>query len=245
MRGLLFIRAILAVSLCQMNTARSLGRSDDEARLSSRFARCAQPKEPCGASGHMTVKGWALTGKPVDQVCSYPPPSCQRPCGVFFHFFKLAAGLVMGKGTLGPLFPASNVSWVETYSLAHEPTMGKLTAARRERWPTATVLRHPMERLIAQFFATAESPEEYGSFALWVAKHSRPPPRRGNDGTTKLWIELDNAYVKVFSSFNGRRAATIAAQARRERGERPLNRVEMAALASRLERPQRAGAGSC
>jgi hypothetical protein len=205
-----------------------------------RYARCLQPKEPCGASGHMTMKGWALTGKSVDEVCSKPPPHCARPCGVFFHFFKLAAGLVMGQGTLGPLFPASNISWVETYSLAHEPTKTKLLQARLRRWPTATVLRHPMERLVGQFFATAETAEEYDNFHVWVAKHSKAPPRRGNDGATKLWIELDNAYVKVFSSFNGRRAATIAAQKLKERGEPPPSRAQMAALASQLANPRAA-----
>ena len=50
---------------------------------------------------------------------------------------------------------------------------------------------------MAQFFATAETEAEYGDLSLWVAKHSAPPPRRGNDGITKFWIELDNAYVKA------------------------------------------------
>lgn len=205
------------------------------------FERCSAPRsEPCGASGHMTMKGWQLTGKPVEEVCSTPPEHCKRPCGVFFHFFKLAAGLVMGQGTLGPMFPATNLSWVETYSLAHEPTMIKLKEARSRRWPTITVLRHPMERLIGQFFATAESTDEYDSFRFWMEKHSKPPPRRGNDGSTKLWIELDNAYVKVFSGFNGRRAATIVAQSRKARGEPPLNRDEMARLAARIPDPEAA-----
>ena len=162
------------------------------------------------------------------------------PLRRILSFLKLAAGLVMGQGTLGPLFPASNISWVETYSLAHEPTKTKLLQARLRRWPTATVLRHPMERLVGQFFATAETAEEYDNFHVWVAKHSKAPPRRGNDGATKLWIELDNAYVKVFSSFNGRRAATIAAQKLKERGEPPPSRAQMAALASQLANPRAA-----
>ena len=31
----------------------------------------------------------------------------------------------------------------------------------------------------------------------WISLHSKPPPRRGNDGSTHLLFELDNAQVKV------------------------------------------------
>ena len=93
---------------------------------------------------------------------------------------------------------------------------------------------------MAQFFATSESRPEYESFGAWVKLHSKPPPRRGNDGSTKLWIELDNAYVKVLSAFNGRRAATAAALRRKERGEPAPSREEMALLAAHLEDPRAA-----
>jgi len=100
------------------------------------------------------------------------------------------------------------------------------------------VLRHPIERLIAQYFATAETAAEYDSFAHWVALHSKPPPRRGNDGATKLWIELDNAVVKVMSGFDGRRAATLETVRRKKLGLPNMSRRELEHFATTLPDPQ-------
>ena len=100
------------------------------------------------------------------------------------------------------------------------------------------VLRHPIERLIAQYFATAETTAEYDSFAHWVQLHSKPPPRRGNDGATKLWIELDNAIVKVMSGFDGRRAATLETVRRKKLGLPSLSRRELEHFATTLQDPQ-------
>jgi len=122
-------------------------------------------------------QGWKLTGKPVDDVCSPVPRQCKRPCGVHFHYFKLSAGFAVGSGILGPLFSQSNMSWVETYTLAHPKTDARLRRAQESRWPTVTVLRDPLERLLAQYFATAETEAEYLDLGLWVEKHSAPPPR--------------------------------------------------------------------
>lgn len=102
----------------------------------------------------------------------------------------------------------------------------------------AQVLRHPVERLIAQYFATAEMAAEYDSFAHWVNLHSKPPPRRGNDGATKLWIELDNAIVKVMSGFDGRRAAIGEAVRRQKVGLPSLSKQELQRFATTLQDPQ-------
>ena len=56
-----------------------------------------------------------------------------------------------------------------------------------------------MDRILAQYFATAESAAEYADFGVWVAANSLPPPRRRNDGATQYTHELDNGYVKVRS----------------------------------------------
>jgi hypothetical protein len=59
------------------------------------------------------------------------------------------------KGLLDPLLPGSSISWAEAFSLAHEPTNRALTDARaRPGWLAMTALKHPVERIVAQFFAT-------------------------------------------------------------------------------------------
>ena len=77
--------------------------------------------------------------------------------------------------------------------------------------PTLTALRHPIHRIVAHFFATvdepgaprtagkpsATNPSEGYQLPVWIERNSAKPPRRGNDGATRLWIELDNLYVKV------------------------------------------------
>eukprot|EP00613_Pedinella_sp_CCMP2098_P067826 CAMPEP_0171976212 /NCGR_PEP_ID=MMETSP0993-20121228/241018_1 /TAXON_ID=483369 /ORGANISM="non described non described, Strain CCMP2098" /LENGTH=71 /DNA_ID=CAMNT_0012627681 /DNA_START=61 /DNA_END=273 /DNA_ORIENTATION=+ len=69
------------------------------------------------------MKGWQLIkDKPPEKVCSPPPPGCTRPCGIFFHYFKLSAGYLVGQGLIAPMFTQTNISWAETYSLAHPGT---------------------------------------------------------------------------------------------------------------------------
>lgn len=67
------------------------------------------------------------------------PSHCSRPCGVHFHYFKVAGGMVMGGGVLGPLFSQPNLSWVDTYSLAHAGTAAALARAEANKWPRVTV----------------------------------------------------------------------------------------------------------
>ena len=59
----------------------------------SDFSRCTS-SDPCAASGRMTMKGWQLNGKEVKDVCSPVPAHCHRPCGVYFHYFKVRPFLV-------------------------------------------------------------------------------------------------------------------------------------------------------
>ena len=90
----------------------------------------------------MTMKGWQLTGKPVEQVCApLSPTTCRRPCGVFHYYFNKAGGLTMGQGLLGPLFPVTNFTWRETNSLADKRTAEKLAHARASNWLVMTTLR--------------------------------------------------------------------------------------------------------
>ena len=49
---------------------------------------------------------------------------------------------------------------------------------------------------------------ETGDLAAWMAQHSAPTPRRGNDGRTHLVFELDNLYTKVLSGYSGGTAAS-------------------------------------
>ena len=110
------------------------------------FERCSAPRsEPCGASGHMTMKGWQLTGKPVEEVCSHL--SIARDRGVFFHF-SAGSWAGHGSGYTWAIVPSYQPFWWDC--LAHEPTMIQLKEARSRRWPTITV-RHPMERLQGSF----------------------------------------------------------------------------------------------
>ena len=48
--------------------------------------------------------------------------------------------MVMGSGVLGPLFPQPNLSWVDTYSVAHAGTSAALERADSNGWPRITVL---------------------------------------------------------------------------------------------------------
>eukprot|EP00618_Florenciella_parvula_P009403 CAMPEP_0119502512 /NCGR_PEP_ID=MMETSP1344-20130328/23962_1 /TAXON_ID=236787 /ORGANISM="Florenciella parvula, Strain CCMP2471" /LENGTH=94 /DNA_ID=CAMNT_0007538725 /DNA_START=93 /DNA_END=373 /DNA_ORIENTATION=- len=56
-----------------------------------------------------------------------------------------------------------------------------------------------MDRLISQFFATCEERDEYENLDGWITRHTGKTPRRGNDGSYKLWVELENQYTKVLS----------------------------------------------
>ncbi|KAH8046479.1 prolyl 4-hydroxylase alpha-subunit [Aureococcus anophagefferens] len=54
------------------------------------------------------------------------------------------------------------------------------------------------------YFQTADLEKRtFLELGEWVATHSRTPPRRGHDGRTKLWIELDNAQTKILSGWGG------------------------------------------
>lgn len=73
-----------------------------------------------------------------------------------------------------------------------------------------------MDRLVAQYFQsrsemrdrrydTDEATDDDARYGLteWVRQHSAPAPRRGNDGKSALWFELDNAQVKALSAYDG------------------------------------------
>ena len=159
---------------------------------------------PCAASGHLTMRGWQpLENRPPEKVCAPLAPGCRRPCGVYMLYLKLAAGLLVSSAFLQPMLPKDNITWVESMTLADPKADEQLSLAQARGWPALTVLRHPVHRLVAQFFATVEEADGH-SLAKWIARHSAKPPRRGNDGLTRLWIELDNAYTKIFSAYHGR-----------------------------------------
>ena len=92
----------------------------------------------------------------------------------------------------------AHIAWGDGYSLAHERTAKQLADAAAAGGVALTGLRHPVDRVVAQYFQTADLEKRtFLELGDWVATHSRAPPRRGHDGRTKLWIELDNAQTKI------------------------------------------------
>ena len=182
----------------------------------------ADGSEACAASGTLTRNGWVRTKDPA-AACAPPPARCRRPCGVVHHYFKSAAGLLVAAAYLQPHFPKANITWIESMTLADARSADALTRARARGEPATTALRHPVHRLVSHFFQTVDTPDAPTTagrppsaalgrdFATWVARNSARAPRRGNDGRTKLWIELDNVYVKAFSAWDGKAAAASGA----------------------------------
>lgn len=171
---------------------------------SSTIARCDQDiNNPCSASGRLTMRGWQLKKEisSIDSVCykiNQQSLSCKRPCGIYFQSFKLCASFFISSNLLNPIFPQTNFTWGESYSLSHPSTLSKFNLAKSMNWLIITILRYPTNRIISQYFATSETIEEYENLNLWINIHSLKKPRRGNDGHYKFWIELDNVYTKVF-----------------------------------------------
>lgn len=157
--------------------------------------RPAQEQELCAAAGK----------RREEAMCAPAPHRCVRPASVFWLYIRQCAGFSVGKGILDSLYPASKIAWGDGFSLAHEKTAGQLAESIASNGVRLVGLRHPVDRLVAQYFQTADL--EGGRFLElgdWTRQHSRPLPRRGNDGV-KLWLELDNAQVKILSGFDGRR----------------------------------------
>lgn len=152
------------------------------------------PEEMCAAAGKR--KEVAL--------CAPAPSRCVRPKSVFWLYIRQVAGFSVGKGVLDALYPAKHIAWGDGYSLAHERTAKQLADAAAAGGVALTGLRHPVDRVVAQYFQTADLEKRtFLELGEWVATHSRTPPRRGHDGRTKLWIELDNAQTKILSGWDG------------------------------------------
>ena len=184
------------------------------------------PPKACGAAGR---RGDVA-------MCAPPAAGCARPDGFFFLYLRQCAGFVVGKGLLDALVPPSSIAWAECFSLAHAKTAAQLADARARGWVAMTALRNPVARLAAQFFATFDlATNRAEDLPEWVRSHSRPTPRRGNDGTTTLWVELDNLYVKALSAWDGAKPACDAAH-----GDRGclggVDRASLAAAKAALER---------
>mmetsp|Transcript_31123 Transcript_31123/g.53623 ORF Transcript_31123/g.53623 Transcript_31123/m.53623 type:complete len:253 (+) Transcript_31123:239-997(+) len=77
--------------------------------------------------------------------------------------------------------------------------------ATNRGWIRSVALRHPVHRIVAQYFQSAPRREwrQRGREGRSDAPYSARTPRRGNDGATHLVIELDNLYVKVLSGVAG------------------------------------------
>ena len=52
----------------------------------------------------MYLTGWVQHEKNLTTACAPPAVKCKRACGVLFQYFKLAAGFLIGKRLLNPLF---------------------------------------------------------------------------------------------------------------------------------------------
>ena len=64
------------------------------------------------------------------------------------------------------------------------------------------MLRHPVDRVVAHYFATQMNAD----LDAWSTK-ALAKQRRGYDGSTRLWLELENLYTKLFSAHDDRRGA--------------------------------------
>ena len=158
------------------------------------------PSGPCAAAGTVTIKGWVQTKDPATS-CAPDSPACSRPCGVFHHYLKMAGGFLVSSAFLQPAFAKPNITWCESMTLGDAKTNALLAAAREQGHATMTALRHPVDRIVAHFFATSDEGSALNQpcteLREWVMANSARAPRRGNDGGTRLWIELDNLYTKV------------------------------------------------
>jgi hypothetical protein len=163
-------------------------------------AHAADITSTCAAAFRLTLKGYVSNGKDPAKVCSPAPATCRRPAGVYHMYCKQCAGYVMGKNVFNPLWPTGNISWIESTTLAHSKTAKLLASARSARWVTITVLRHPIDRIVAHYFATQMNAD----LDAWSTK-ALAKQRRGYDGSTRLWLELENLYTKLFSAHDDRR----------------------------------------
>ena len=112
-------------------------------------ARANDITSTCAAAFRLTLKGYVSNGKDPSKVCSPPPATCRRPGGIYHMYCKQCAGYVMGKNVFNPLWPTGNITWIESTTLGHGKTARLLASAQRARWVTITVLRHPIDRIVA------------------------------------------------------------------------------------------------
>lgn len=160
-------------------------------------ARANDITNTCAAAFRLTMKGYVSNGKDPAKVCA--PTTCRRPAGVYHMYCKQCAGYVMGKNVFNALWPTGNITWIESTTLGHDKTARLLASAHAERWVTITVLRHPIDRIVAHYFATQMNTD----LDAWSTK-ALEKRRRGYDGSTRLWLELENLYTKLFSAHDDR-----------------------------------------
>ena len=194
-------------------------------------ARANDITSTCAAAFRLTLKGYVSNGKDLAKVCSPPPATCRRPAGIYHMYCKQCAGYVMGKNVFNPLWPTGNITWIESTTLGHGKTARLLASAQRSRWVTITVLRHPIDRIVAHYFATQMNTD----LDAWSTK-ALAKQRRGYDGSTRLWLELENLYVKLFSAHDDRRGPLPPDAL--ERADRQLQGFDRVVIAEWLESPR-------
>ena len=93
------------------------------------------------------------------------------------------------------------------------------------------MLRHPIDRIVAHYFATQMNAD----LDAWSTK-ALAKQRRGYDGSTRLWLELENLYTKLFSAHDDRRGALPPDAL--ERADRQLQGFDRVVIAEWLESPR-------
>ena len=98
-------------------------------------------------------------------------------------YCKQCAGYVMGKNVFNPLWPTGNITWIESTTLGHGKTAHLLASAQRARWVTITVLRHPIDRIVAHARSLCgierhrRDGVEFTITSLTAFPHSISPPK--------------------------------------------------------------------
>lgn len=144
----------------------------------------------------------AASGKRREMsLCAPPDSTCERPCGVFHLNVRRTGGYVIGKKVFDFVLPAKSIVWGDSSTLANAKMEQQLREAEAKGWVRTMVFRHPVDRIISHYLLNWK-PDDPLRLKDWIATYS-VTPNRGHDGRTRLWIELDNIYIKILSGWDG------------------------------------------
>ena len=222
----------------------SLSLSSDRAHLLQKV------KSRLDSTEQQTSGACAAAGQRQEMsLCAPLGTGCMRPPGLFHLAMRSTGSYVIAKNLLDTVFPKQHIRWGDCLSLGDSKAALMFGEAKQKGWLKTVSLRDPVERIVAQYFQSfprrewlrlrGSSPfnvRDESDLATWIAMHSAPTPRRGNDGKTHLVFELDNLYTKVLSGYDGRTGLSVGL-AELEAAKQALEKFDLVFIVEWLSSP--------